>query len=160
MLLIVLRHNLRSRAGTKVELFFIELRVARSFVGYEWKCPSRPCVAYRKTRNLTMNFILRKEWITGRWTIFLWIERIGADRSSLATQGTDKVTAKITYVLLVKIVTDEPIKSPNLYRWLSKKAPKTHWTWHFFISFFITIVVYLKIKSTFYWLHILKTTNI
>ena len=40
----------------------------------------------------------------------------------LATQGTDKVTAKITYVLLVKILTNEPIKSPNFYRWLSKKA--------------------------------------
>ena len=30
--------------------------------------------------------------------------------STVATQSTDKVTAKITYVLLVKIVTDEPIK--------------------------------------------------
>ena len=35
---------------------------------------------------------------------------------TLATQGTDKVTTKITYVLLVKILTDEPIKSPNFYR--------------------------------------------
>ena len=35
---------------------------------------------------------------------------------TLATQGTDKVTAKITYVLLVKIVTDKSIKSPNFYR--------------------------------------------
>ena len=35
---------------------------------------------------------------------------------ALATQGTDKVTAKITYVLLVKIVTDEPIKPTNFYR--------------------------------------------
>ena len=51
-----------------------------------------------------------------------WIESAGnvislqGCVSSLATQGTDKVTAKITYVLLVKIVTDEPIKSPNFYR--------------------------------------------
>ena len=57
--------------------------------------------------------------------------------TSQATQGTDKVTAKITYVLLVKIITDEPIKSPNFYWWLSKKAPKKHWTWHFFISFLL-----------------------
>ena len=37
-------------------------------------------------------------------------------KDSLATQRTDKVIAKITYVLLVKIVTDEPINSPNFYR--------------------------------------------
>ena len=79
-------------------------------------------------------------------------------KNTLATQGTDKVTAKITYVLLVKIVTDEPIKSRNFYRWLWKKAPKKHVT--FFYQFFITFVVYLKIKNIFYWLHILKTTNI
>ena len=36
--------------------------------------------------------------------------------TTLATHGTDKVTTKITYVLLVKIVTDEPIKLPNFYR--------------------------------------------
>ena len=55
--------------------------------------------------------------------------------STLATRITvicTEKTDKITYVLLVKIVTDEPIKSPNFYRWLSKKAPKKHWTWHFF----------------------------
>ena len=52
---------------------------------------------------------------------------------SLATQGTDKVTAKITYVLLVKTVTDEPIKSPNFYRWISKKALNVT----FFISFLL-----------------------
>ena len=30
----------------------------------------------------------------------------------------------------------------------------------FFYQFFITFVVHLKIKNIFYWLHILKTTNI
>ena len=30
----------------------------------------------------------------------------------------------------------------------------------FFYQFFITFVVYFKIKNIFYWLHILKTTNI
>ena len=40
-------------------------------------------------------------------------------RRSLATRITvicTEKTDKITYVLLVKIVTDEPINSPNFYR--------------------------------------------
>ena len=45
--------------------------------------------------------------------------------SALATRITvicTEKTDKITYVLLVKIVTDEPINSPNFYRWLWEQS--------------------------------------
>ena len=53
---------------------------------------------------------------------------------TLATRITVICTEKtdtITYVLLVKIVTDEPINSPNFYRWLSEQ---TFFLFKFFFS--------------------------
>ena len=99
---------------------------------------------WRKQENKKETYRIRMIWGASRWNCcFLshislsWLLILTNKKTALATQGTDKVTAKITYVLLVKIITDEPIKSPNFYRWLSKKAPKKHWTWHFFISFLL-----------------------
>ena len=69
-------------------------------------------VAPVRSRNI--NFYAKiKKWRLSKF-FFRKMKFFGV--ASLATQGTDKVTAKTTYVLLVKIVTDEPIKSPNFYR--------------------------------------------
>ena len=54
--------------------------------------------------------------LVDRRAFLVQMNKISYKENSLATQGTDKVTAKITYVLSVKIVTDEPIKLPNFYR--------------------------------------------
>ena len=104
---------------------------------HEWEITSIPMIPPRSESNrltFTRSVIERDRRCVHRAAS---LENLPNDEYTLATQGTDKVTAKITYVLLVKIVTDEPIKSPNFYRWHSKKAPKKHWTWHFFISFLL-----------------------
>ena len=51
----------------------------------------------------------------------------------ICTEKTDK----ITYVLLVKIVTDEPINSPNFYRWLWEQ---TFFLLKFLFKMFILII--------------------
>ena len=62
-------------------------------------------------RGVTLKLLLFVAHISLSWLLILTNKK-----TALATQGTDKVTAKITYMLLFKIVTDKPIKSPNFYR--------------------------------------------
>ena len=58
---------------------------------------------------------------------------------SLATRITvicTEKTDKITYVLLVKVVTDEPINSPNFYRFLWEQT-------FFLLKFFFSKSLFL-----------------